>query len=90
MNLVRSSCGGDGKQDEQEIPVCPDCDDCNEEEDKESWSGAGEWKEDDEDDTELLVRCTPSAESPLPTIIKEIRNIPQTRFQSDSGCEAIG
>ena len=71
--LASSSHVGDGDQDGQEFPEHPDGDNHNAEEDEESPSVANEQKkEEKEDKTALLVRCSLAAQSPLPTIIKEM------------------
>ena len=68
--------GGYCKWDKQEVPECPDIEDHDKEEDKKCLSEADEQEEEEEEDkTVLLVRCAPAAESPLPTIIKEMEEM---------------
>ena len=70
---MSSSHGGDGNQDEQEVPECPYGDKHDEEESKESPSGANEQKDKDEDETVWLARCMPATEIPLS--IKEMEEM---------------
>ena len=75
MNFASLLHEGDSKQDEQKVSENPDCNNHDAEEDKESLSGADQQKEEDKDDTALLVWCAPAAESPLLTIIEEMEEM---------------
>ena len=75
MNLMSSSCGGDGNQDRQEVPKCTDGDDHDMEANKESPSGANKEKQEDEFVTVMLGRCTPAAESAPLIIIEEMEEM---------------
>lgn len=75
MHTSQALHGGDGKGDGQEVLKCPDSEKHDIEEDEESPNGANKKKEEDEVVTVMLQRCTPAAESPPPTIFKEIEEI---------------
>ena len=62
--------GGDGNQDEQEVPKCHSGDDCNGSKDEESLSGYSKTKQEGEVATIMIASHVPAAES-LPLTIED-------------------
>ena len=74
---MSSSQGGDGRQDEKEVPEHPDGNNYNAAEDKKSSSEVNK-KEKDVVENVPLVRCASATKSPHLTVVKELEEMLQT------------